>query len=149
VFGPAIGARPRGPVVAEYTTDAGGPRELAFRVTTPGARGNETVETVARLDLRDPRSRAIAERLLHHGSPWSGPGVSAELRDAIRRAAATGTVERSVYSVADASTDFELAGRLGVELGVGVGKTSVTRTLVAASAWTPGSGERLREDCIA
>jgi hypothetical protein len=145
VFGPVVAARPRGPLIAEYTVDGGGPRELAFRVTSPGARANETVETVARLDLRDPRSRAIAERLLRHSSPWSG---SAELRDAIRRAAATGTVERSVYAVDDASSDFEFAGRLGVELGVGVGNTSVTRTLVAASAWTPGSGERLREDCL-
>jgi hypothetical protein len=143
-IGPSVGASPRGPLVAEYTRDSQGPRELAFRITTPGARGNEVIETVARLDLRDPRSRELAERLVKHGSPWSGPDV----RDAIRRAAATGTVERSVYAVDDASADFALAARLGVELGVGTGRTSVTRTLVAASAWTPGSGERLREDCI-
>jgi hypothetical protein len=148
-FGPSIGTRPRGPVVAEYTRDAGGPRELAFRSTAPGSRSSETVETVARLDLRDPRSRELAGRLLRHEAPWSGAGASADLRDAIRRAVVTGTVERSVYSVDDASADFQLAARLGVELGVGVGRKSLTRTLVAASAWTPGSDERLREDCIA
>ena len=140
-FGPSIGVPQRGPIVAEYTRDDHGPRELAFRVTSVGA---QTVETVARLDLRDPRSRAVAGRLLQQGSPWSGP----ELRDAIRHAAATGTIERSVYSVDDSSTDFQLAARLGVEVGVGVGRTSAVRTLVAASAWTPGSGERAREDCV-
>ena len=148
-FGPSIGGRQRGPVVAEDTRDAGGPRELAFRITSPGPRSGETVETVARLDLRDPRSRELAGRLLRHEAPWSGAGASADLRDAIRRAVVTGTVERSVYSVDDASADFQLALRLGVEVGVGGGRQSLTRTLVAASAWTPGSGERLREDCIA
>jgi hypothetical protein len=149
VMGPSMGAAPRGPVVAEYTRGSQGPRELAFRITTAGARGNEVVETVARLDLRDPHSRALAERLVRNGSPWSGPTMSSEVREAIHRAVVTGTVERSVYAVDDASADFALAARLGVELGVGTGRASVTRTLVAASAWTPGSGERLREDCIA
>jgi hypothetical protein len=144
-LGQTVAGGSRGPLVAEYTRDAHGPRELAFRITTPGARSNETVETVARLDLRDPGSRAVAERLLRRPSPWAG----ADLHDAIRRAAATGTIERSVYAVDDASGDFALAARLGVAFGVDVGKTAVARRLVAASAWTPGSGERLREDCIA
>ena len=65
-----LDAGPAGPVVAEYTRDRGGPRELAFRVTARGAREHEVVETVARLDLRVPENRAVAERLLRHRAPW-------------------------------------------------------------------------------
>ena len=147
-FGHTLGGgRSRGPVVAEYTRDAHGPRELAFRIVTAGARSGESVETVARLDLRDPASRAVAGRLLRLRAPWTG-AAAGELRDAIRRATATGTVERSVYAVEDHSVDLALAGRLGVAMGVEGGRTNVSRTLVEASAWTPGSGERAREDCL-
>jgi hypothetical protein len=148
MFGGTLGTRARGPVVAEYTRDSAGPRELAFRVTFAGAGGSETVETVARLDLRDAESRAVAERLLQHRAPWAAE-AAADLREAIRRAAATGTVERSVYAVDDASKDFDLTARAGVEFGASVGATKVTRRLVDASAWTPGSPERARDDCIA
>ena len=59
----------RGPVVAEYTRDRSGPRELAFRVTARGAGEHEVVETVARLDLRvarvlECREHANADKLL-------------------------------------------------------------------------------------
>jgi hypothetical protein len=146
-FGRTLGGRTRGPVVAEYTRDTGGPRELAFRVTSQGASSGETVETVARLDLRDPASRELALRLLRRRAPWPA-AAAGDLREAIRRAAAVGTIERSVYAVDDHSADFALAGRLGVEVGLEGGKKDVARRLVAASAWTPGSGERAREDCL-
>lgn len=137
-----------GPVVAEYTRDRSGPRELAFRVTTKGARGNEVVETVARMDLRIPANREAAARLLRHRAPWP-PAVFADLREAIRHTVRTGTVERSVYAVEDGSKSFEVAGRLGVEMGLEAGYSKVDRRLVAAGAWTAGSRERAREDCLA
>ena len=59
-----------------------------------------------------------------------------------------GTVERAVYDVRDESSDFELAARLGQELGLELEDIKVQRRLVAASAWTPGSQERVREDCV-
>ena len=65
-----LDANRAGPVVAEYTRDASGPRELAFRVSARGAREHEVVETVARLDLRVPANRAVAARLLRHRAPW-------------------------------------------------------------------------------
>ncbi len=138
----------RGQVVAEYTRDGPAPRELAFRVSAPGAREHEVVETVARLDLRDAGNRAVAARLLRHRAPWP-PAVAADLRAAVLRAVRTGTVERSVYAVEDGSRSLELAGRLGAEIGVEAGYSKVDRRLVEASAWTAGSQERAREDCIA
>jgi hypothetical protein len=59
-----------------------------------------------------------------------------------------GTVERAVYDVRDESGTFELAARLGEELGIEVDHVKVQRRLVSASAWTPGSQERVREDCV-
>jgi hypothetical protein len=143
-----LDAGPAGPVVAEYTRDRGGPRELAFRVTARGAREHEAVETVARLDLRDAANRAVAERLLRHRTPWP-PAVARDLRDAIRHTVRTGVVERSVYAVEDASRSLEVAARLGAEVGVEAGYAKVDRRLVEASAWTGGPQERAREDCIA
>ena len=142
-----LDAGPAGPVVAEYTRDRRGPRELAFRVTARGAREHEVVETVARLDLRVPENRAVAERLLRHRAPWP-PAVGPDLRAAIGQAVRAGTVERSVYAVADASRSFELAARLGAEVGIEAGASKVDRRLVEASAWTAGSAERAREDCL-
>ncbi|HET8951820.1 MAG TPA: hypothetical protein VFN44_14970, partial [Solirubrobacteraceae bacterium] len=143
-----IDAGPRGPVIAEYTRDRSGPRELAFRVSGPGAREGQVVETVARLDLRVPANRAIAANLLRHRAPWP-PSIAADLRAAIRQAASTGTVERSVYAVEDGSRSLELAARAGAEVGIEAGYSKVDRRLVDASAWTAGSHERAREDCIA
>ena len=142
-----LDAGPGGPVVAEYTRDGGGPRELAFRVSGRGARRGEAVETVARLDLRVEANRAVAERLLRHRAPWP-PAVAADLRAAMLQAVRAGTVERSVYAVADGSRSFGLAGRLGAEVGLEADYAKVDRRLVSASAWTAGSQERAREDCL-
>lgn len=146
-LGHAVGPQGGGPVVAEYTRDRGGPRELAFRATAPGTRANEVVETVARLDLREPANRAVAARLLRRRAPWP-PSVLEDLRAVIRHTVAAGTVERSVYAVSDRSGDVELAGRLGLELGAELQRTKVDRRLVSATAWTAGSRARAREDCL-
>jgi hypothetical protein len=143
-----LDAGQRGPVVAEYTRDRSGPRELAFRVSARGARAEQVVETVVRLDLRIPSNRAAAARLLRHRAPWP-PSVAADLRAAVAHAARFGTVERSVFAVDDGSRSLELAGRLGAEIGVEAGFTKVDRRLLEASARTAGSQERAREDCVA
>jgi hypothetical protein len=176
-----LDAGSRGPVVAEYTHDRSGPRELAFRVSAtiragaagrpgaagqpsaagrssaakppgaagrPGAGEEQVVETVARLDLRVPANREVAARLLRHRAPWP-PSVAADLRAAIRHTVRVGTVERSVYTVEDGSRSLELAARVGAEVGIEADATKVDRRLVDASAWTAGSQERAREDCVA
>ena len=142
-----LDAAPAGPAVAEYTRDGAGPRELTFRVSAQGPRRGQVVETVARLDLRVEANRAVAARLLRHRPPWP-PAVAADLRAAMAQAVRTGTVERSVYAVDDGSRSFALAGRLGAEVGIEGGYAKVDRRLVSASAWTAGSRERARADCL-
>ena len=137
-----------GPLLAEYTRDRSGPRELAFRATTQGAREGRVVETVARLDLRIHSNREVAARLLRHRAPWP-PSVFADLRAAVAHAVRFGTVERSVYAVEDGSKSLEVAGRLGLELGLEAEYAKVDRRLVEASARTAGSQVRAREDCAA
>ena len=73
----------------------------------------------------------------------------ADLRAAVAHAVRFGTVERSVFAVEDGSKSLELAGRLGLELGVEAEYAKVDRRLVEASARTAGSQERAREDCVA
>ena len=54
-----------------------------------------------------------------------------------------------MYAVDDGSRSLELAARAGAEVGVEAGYSKVDRRLVEASAWTAGSRERMREDCVA
>jgi hypothetical protein len=140
----------RGPLVVALTRDRGGLRELEFRrVEAAPARPAESdrmVETVARLDLRDPANRAAAAPLLDRRLPWP-PGVVADLRAVLRHTATHGTVERAVYAVRDRSHELAGAGRIGIEFGLEATAVDVARRLVAASAWTRGSPERHREDC--
>jgi Flp pilus assembly pilin Flp len=135
-----------GDVIVELTLEHGRPREVAFR-TAKNAAGGRVVDTVARLDLRDPANRAAAEHLLTQRLPWPAE-VASEVHDVMLYTVQHGTVERAVYDVRDESSDFELAARLGEELGIEVHRVKVQRRLVAASAWTPGSQERVREDCV-
>jgi hypothetical protein len=142
----APGGARTGPLLLSLTRDAGGLRELAFRRVQPGVRRDEVVETVGRLDLRDPENRAVADRLLRVRLPWP-PTVIRALRDVLLRTVQAGTVERSVYAVDDRSHEFDFAARLAVELGLESSTVDVTRRLVGASAWTHGSPERRRVDC--
>jgi hypothetical protein len=131
--------------VVELTRDAAGPREIAFRTVERGRPG-QVVETVARLDLRDPGNRAAAARLLSLRLPWP-PDVLRELRTVVARAVRQGIVERAVYGERDDSVGLELGAKLGIALGVDANEVDVDRTLVAASAWAEGSRERERADC--
>ena len=124
-----------GDVVAELTLEGDEPREVAFRSVGRAAGGGRVADTVARLDLRDPANRAAA-------------AGAHDLRALLRLAVQRGVVERAVYDIRDDSGSFELGVRLGAELGVETADVSVQRRLVAASAWTPGSQERVREDCL-
>ena len=134
-----------GDAVVELTRDAGGLRELAFRSVERG-RGEQVVESVARLDLLDPANRAAAEPLLSMRLPWP-PAAARELDVLVRRAVRTGVVERAVYDVRDDSASLELSAKLGLALGVDGEEVDVERRLVAASAWTGGGRERDRADC--
>ena len=104
------------------------------------------VETVGRLDLRDPGNRAAAEPLLSRRLPWP-PAIARELAPLLARTVRTGTVERAVYEVRDGSDDFALNAKFGLALGFDAEEVEVDRRLVAASAWTQGSRERERADC--
>lgn len=136
-----------GDVMVELSFEHGDFRELAFRTVAPGGERGHVVDTVARLDLRDPANRAAAADLITRRLPWPAD-VAHELRRLMLYTVQRGTVERAVYEVRDESSDFELAARLGQELGLQLEDIKVQRRLVAASAWTPGSQERVREDCV-
>lgn len=136
-----------GDLMAEVAYEHGRPRELAFRRLGTAAGSGQVVDTVARLDLRDPANRRAAEGMLSHPLPWD-TSLAGEIGGLVRLAAQRGTVERSVYALRDDSSDFALAAKLAVELGVEHEHVEVERRLVAASAWTQGSQERLREDCL-
>jgi hypothetical protein len=135
----------RGAIV-ELTRDAAALRELAFRTAGPGVREGQVVETVARLDLRDPANLAAAESLLARRLPWP-PAVARDLRALVLRAASKGVVERAVYDVRDGSEQLKLAAKFGLALGIEGHEVRIDRRLVAASAWTHGSRERGRSDC--
>ena len=132
---PGVDATVEGPStgdsIVELTHDAAGPREIAFRRVQRGSRDGQVVETVARLDLRDPGNRAA--RL--------------DLRTLLARAVRSGIVERAVYDVDDDSEGLEIGASLGVSVGVDASETSLDRRLVAAQAWTNGSRARERADC--
>jgi hypothetical protein len=135
------------PLLLALTRDASGPRELAFRRLHAGGDGR-VVETVARLDLRDPGNRALADRLLRFRLPWP-PAIATDLRAVLLRTIQAGTIERSVYAVEDRSHEIGFAARLAVELGIEASSLDVARRLVDATAWTHGSPERRRVDCLA
>jgi hypothetical protein len=148
---PGGGARRDGPttgdLLVELTRERGALREIAFRTVQAGGRDGEVVETVGRLDLRVPANRAAAAPLLAYRLPWP-PSVLADLRSVVRRTVQAGVVERAVYAVRDDSNQLEVAARLGLELGFKADRVGVHRRLVAASAWTEGSRERARVDCV-
>jgi hypothetical protein len=141
VAGPSTGE-----VMVELTLDRGAPRELAIRSVGRPAGHGRVVDTVARLDLRDPVNRRAAEGVLSHSLPWP-PDLAYDLGALTLLAVQRGVVERAVYDVRNDSSDFELGARLGLALGIAHEDIEIERRLVAASAWTHGSQEMLREDC--
>jgi len=126
-------------VVAELTWVRGVPRELALRAARAG--GDRVEEYTARLDLRDPASRALAERALR-------PGDGAALRALAARIGSHGTVERDGYAVTRERHGFSVGGRLGVALGLAHERVTEERRLVDAIAWVNGGPPQRRFDCL-
>ncbi len=127
-------------VVAELTWVRGVPRELALRAARAG--GDRVEEYTARLDLRDPASRALAERALRPG------GEAAGLRALAARIGSHGTVERDGYAVTRERHGFSVGGRLGVALGLAHERVTEERRLVDAIAWVNGGPAQRRFDCL-
>lgn len=127
-------------LVADVTWVDGAATELALR--SASERDGRVEELVARLDLRDPVSRALAERLLVPGSTRD------DLEAVARRAAAAGVVERNGYATSERRRGVSLAGRLGVSLGLSHERVSAERRLVDAVAWVRGGPPVRRFDCL-
>jgi hypothetical protein len=138
-WSPPPGARS---LVAEVTWEAGAARDLALR--TGATKDGRLEELVARLDLRDPESRAIAERVLR----LPGRGLAAAMRGLVRRIATHGVVERLGYAVSERRGGFSVSGRLGVALGLSHERVSAERRLTDAIAWVRGGPPQRRFDCL-
>ena len=137
-FIPSTG-RGEASLMAEYTLDDSGPRQLTLRQIVPSDRGNRLTESVARLDLRDPVNQALL--------PWTrlGSDPRGVVDDIVRR----GTVEHNVYSVNDTTRSLSGEFAWGIKIGASGKLVNVERTLVDATAKTPGSSrERERFDCL-
>jgi hypothetical protein len=140
---PGFSAPPRGgrSVVVEVSWQGAAVHELALR--TAAAKDGRLEELTGRLDLRDPESRAIAERVLRPGLRTPG-----DLRALVRRIASHGVVERAGYAVEERRSDFAISGRLGVALGLSHARVTAERRLTDAVAWVRGGPPRRRFDCL-
>jgi hypothetical protein len=137
-FIPSTG-RGKASLMAEYTLDDRGPSQLTLRQIVPSHRGSRLAESVARLDLRDPVNRALL--------PWTRLG--SDPRGVVDDVISHGTVEHNVYSVNDSSRSVSGELALGLKIGASGKLVNVERTLVDATARTPGSDkERSRFDCL-
>ncbi len=127
--------------VADVSWEGGAARELALRTATGGDERLE--EFTARLDLREPGNRAVAERLLR-------PGVStpADLRALSERIRTHGVVEHAAYAVAERARGFSVGAKLGVALGLEHHTITSERRLVDAVAWIRGGPPQRRFDCL-
>jgi hypothetical protein len=128
-------------VVAEVSWDRGALRELALRTAIED--DGRLVEYSARLDLRDPANRAAAQRLLRIGR-----STPAALRALLARARSDGVIERDGYEVSERQRGFNIAGKLGVALGLEHNRISSERRLVDALAWIRGGPAQRRFDCL-
>src|SRR5262249_30276850 len=119
--------------------DSDGPSRLVLRQLVPSKGGNRLTEAVARLDLRDPVNRALL--------PWTR--LATDPRGVIEDVVRHGTVEHNVYAVNDSSRGISGEFARGIKIGLSVELKNVRRTLVDATARTPGSKkERSRFDCL-
>jgi hypothetical protein len=139
---PGFPAAPAGvrSVVADVSWEAAAVRELALRTAT--AKGGRVEERTARLDLRDPTSRALATRLLRPGR------TAGDLRALMDRIAGYGVVERTGYEVTERRRGFSAGGRLGVALGLSHERITAERRLVDAIASVRGGPAQRRFDCL-
>ncbi len=119
----------RASLIGELTFDGGGPQAVALRELTPSEMNNRLTETVYRFPLHGDRPPL----------PWVIP----------ERARRAGTVERNVYAYSDNTRGVSGSVALGVKLGADAKIVDIRRTLIGATARTPGSDrERSRFDCL-
>jgi hypothetical protein len=139
---PGFPAPPAGvrTVIADVSWEAGAVRELALRAAT--AKGGRLEERTARLDLRDPASRALVTRLLRPGR------TAGDLRAVMDRIASHGVVERAGYEVTERRRGLSVGGRLGVALGLSHERITAERRLTDAIAWVRGGPPQRRFDCL-
>ena len=123
------------------TWEAGSLRALELR--TAVAYGDRLEESTARVDLREPDARALAERLLRPGT-----GTADALRAVADHAAAHGVVERSTYVTTERRRGVSLAARLGLSLGFSHERIQAERRLTGAVAWIEGGPAQRRLDCL-
>lgn len=140
---PGFPAAPDGKraVVAELTWESGAVRELALRGAV--ARDERLEEHIVRLDLREPESRAVAERLLRPGADRSEA-----LRALARHAARHGVVERHGYTTSERRRGVSVGARLGASLAIAHQRITAERRLVDAVAWVRGGPLQRRLDCL-
>jgi len=139
--GLAAGRGKRRSWVADVSWEGGTARELALRAASGD--GERLEEFTARLDLREPGNRAVAERLLRPGA-----STPADLRALSERIETHGVVERSVYSVTERGRGFSASAKLGVALGLAHHRITSERRLVDAVAWVNGGPPQRRFDCL-
>ena len=125
----------------EVSWEGGTVRELALRAAR--ADGTRLQEYTARLDLRDPGNRAVAERLLRPGA-----STPADMSALAERITTHGVVERDEYSVTERRHGFSVAGKLGIALGLSHHRIFSERRLVDALVWVRGGAPQRRFDCI-
>ena len=127
--------------IADVTWEDGAVREIALRAAAGD--GDRLEEYTARLDLRDPGNRAVAERLLR-------PGVSTlgDLRALSRRIRSHGVVEYDDYDVSERRRGFSVASKLGLTLGLTHHRIASERRLVDAVTWVRGGPPQRRFDCL-
>lgn len=115
--------------VMEVTIAHGKPQAVALRRVEPSDMNSRLAETVYRLPLNGHLPP----------SPWSIP-------DAARR---SGAIERNVYSYSDSTRGISGEVSLGIKFGVDAKEIDIRRSLIDATAQTPGSDkQRVRFDCL-
>jgi hypothetical protein len=127
-------------IVADVTWEGGELRELVLR--SGSANGERVDEATARIDLRDPEARAVAERMLRPGS------TADDVRSLALHAAREGVVELTGYTLSERRRGVGVAGRLGLSLGLEHQRITSERRLVDAVAWVRGGPPQRRFDCL-
>ena len=127
--------------VIEVGWERGALRELVVRSASAG--GGRAEEVSGRLDLREPRHRALAEAILRPRVP-----AGADLRALARAIARDGTVERQTFAIEREARGFSAAGRLGVALGGSHTRIDSVRRLADAVTWIRGGPPQRRFDCL-
>ena len=144
---PPIRTDGRAEWVLEYTRKDGASRELVLRSAIPSDGGRRVHDTVARLDLRDPRNLAVARQFLMSPATWATAGGLGK-RALLDRIATHGILERTVSAVQDRSRGLSASAKLGIKFGATGKKIRILRRLLEATAVVGGGLAGRRLDCL-